>query len=144
MATNIPEPPNREAFYQTVWNIVRQIPPGRVATYGQIAALIPPPTDFDPGEYAAYRARWVGNAMAASPPDVPWQRVINSQGKISLRRSGPSNQRALLEAEGVVFDAKERVDLSVYGWDGPDAEFRRAHGLSPAPGEDSPKQGSLF
>lgn len=144
MAIHIPEPPDRAAFNQTVWDIVRQIPPGRVATYGQIAALIPPPSDFDPAEYAAFRARWVGSAMSASPPDVPWQRVINSQGKVSLRRSGPRSQRALLEAEGVPFDAKERVDLDAYGWEGPDAEFRREHGLVPAPEEDSPQQGSLF
>ena len=62
----------------------------------------------------------VGGAMAASPADVPWQRVINSQGKISLRQGGGGEtQRELLEVEGVVFDNKDRVDLKVYLWDGP-------------------------
>jgi methylated-DNA-protein-cysteine methyltransferase-like protein len=59
----------------------------------------------------------VGGAMANAPDDVPWQRVINSQGKISLRPGlGPAVQRNLLEQEGVVFDAKDRVDLKTYGW----------------------------
>ena len=68
---NLPElpPAARAAFYQQVWRIVRQVPPGRVATYGQVAALIPPPPGIDPEEYAAHRARWAGNAMAACPPD---------------------------------------------------------------------------
>jgi methylated-DNA-protein-cysteine methyltransferase related protein len=115
---NLPElpPAARTAFYQQVWRIVRQVPPGRVATYGQVAALIPPPPGVDPDEYAAHRARWAGNAMAACPPDVPWQRVINAQGKISARQ-GAALQKQLLEQEGVVFDAKERVDLKRFGWE---------------------------
>ena len=59
--------------------------------------------------------------MAACPEGVPWQRVINSQGKISLRRgTGPQIQRELLEAEGIEFDERERVDLKRYGWAGPE------------------------
>ena len=55
--------------------------------------------------------------MAQAPDTVPWQRVINSQGKISARPGdGPKQQRQLLEGEGVVFDARDRVDLKVYGW----------------------------
>jgi len=57
--------------------------------------------------------------MAACPEGVPWQRVINAQGKISLRRGeGPFLQRTLLEEEGVVFEENGRVNLSRYGWDG--------------------------
>jgi methylated-DNA-protein-cysteine methyltransferase-like protein len=56
--------------------------------------------------------------MANAPDDVPWQRVINSQGKISLRPGlGAPTQRLLLEQEGVEFDAKDRVDLKRFGWD---------------------------
>jgi methylated-DNA-protein-cysteine methyltransferase-like protein len=55
--------------------------------------------------------------MANCPDDVPWQRVINSQGKIS-ERAGAERQRLLLEQEGVEFDAKDRVDLKKYGWSG--------------------------
>jgi len=57
--------------------------------------------------------------MAACPDDVPWQRIINAQGKISLRGGGENRQRELLEDEGVVFDDRERVDLKRYGWKGP-------------------------
>ncbi|MCL4273802.1 MAG: MGMT family protein [Anaerolineales bacterium] len=110
-------PPNQQAFYEQVWNLVRQIPRGKVATYGQIAKMIPPPNSVDIEAYAAFAPRWVGGAMANCPDDVPWQRVINSQGKIS-ERPGAERQRQLLEQEGVEFDAKDRVDLKKYGWKG--------------------------
>ena len=110
-------PPDPQAFNAAVWEIVRRIPAGRVATYGQIAAMLPPPEGVNLAEYEAQGARWAGGAMAACADDVPWQRVINAQGKISLRQGGgPVRQRALLEAEGVEFDEKERVDLDRYRW----------------------------
>jgi methylated-DNA-protein-cysteine methyltransferase-like protein len=105
-------PPDPKAFNALVWEIVRQIPPGRVATYGQVAALIPPPEGVNLRQYEAQGPRWVGAAMAACPDEIPWHRVINAQGKISLRPgAGPTLQRQRLEAEGVVFDDKERVNL---------------------------------
>ena len=103
-------PPNQQAYYEQVWAIARMIPRGKVATYGQIAKMIPPPNGVELEAYAAFAPRWVGGAMANCPDDVPWQRVINSQGKIS-ERPGAERQRPLLEAEGVIFDAKDRVDL---------------------------------
>jgi methylated-DNA-protein-cysteine methyltransferase-like protein len=128
-------PPDQAEYRRKVWDVVRQIPEGQVATYGQIAALVPPPKGMDPGDYAAWSARWVGGAMAACPDDVPWQRVINSQGKISLRPGGGAErQRQLLEDEGVEFDARDRVDLDVYSWAGPSQEWRQAHGLVPSGG----------
>ena len=123
-------PPNLKAYYEQVWNIARQIPVGRVATYGQIAKLIPPPVGVELEAYAAFAPRWVGGAMAACPDDVPWQRVINSQGKIS-ERPGAERQRPLLEAEGIIFDAKDRIDLKKYGWSGRNED-------------DIPQQPSLF
>jgi methylated-DNA-protein-cysteine methyltransferase-like protein len=123
MDAKFASPPDRMAYYAQVWELVRQIPPGRVSTYGQIAALIPPPGGMEPRDYAAWGARWVGGAMANCPGDVPWQRVINAQGKISVRKGGGSlMQRALLEAEGVEFDERERVDLARFGWEGPAEE----------------------
>ncbi len=116
------------AFYQAVWKIARQIPRGQVSTYGQIAEYIPAPVGITPDIYKAFRARWTGNAMAACPPDVPWQRVINSQGKISPRQ-GAAEQRRLLEAEGVVFDSRERVDLKQYGWAGPTNDWLHENNL---------------
>lgn len=130
MSTKFISPPNRDLFNSLVWNIVRQIPPGHVYTYGQVAALIPPPPGMTQKDYLAWGARWVGGAMAACPEDVPWQRVINAQGKISLRPGGGQQlQRKLLEAEGVVFDEKERVDLKRFGWQGPSDEWLTSHGL---------------
>ena len=102
----------RGKLYEKIDNMVRCIPPGQVATYGQIAKLAGP-----------CGARQVGYAMAALPgdTDVPWQRVINSQGRISARRGGEGHalQRILLESEGVVFNDNGRVNLEVYRWRGP-------------------------
>ena len=115
-------PPDPQAYYRQVWDLVRQIPRGRVAAYGQIAKMIPPPNGVEIESYAAFGPRWVGGAMAACPDDVPWQRVINSKGEIS-ERTGAEKQRVLLEEEGVEFDSKGRIDLKKYGWKGPDNEM---------------------
>lgn len=97
--------------YRPIYEVVRKIPAGRVATYGGVA-------------YAAGlpgRARQVGYAMAALPEGsgVPWHRVINARGEVS-RRTGGSGfetlQRVLLESEGVAFDDRGRVDLERFGW----------------------------
>lgn len=109
-------PTQRTAFFKAVWNLVRQIPAGKVGTYGQIAARIPAPPGISDEDFKALRARWVGQAMAECPGNVPWQRVINSEGKIS-GRPGADLQRQLLEAEGVTFDARQRVNLEIFGWE---------------------------
>ncbi len=101
-------PPNPKHFHLRVWDLVRQIPPGRVATYGQLAARIAP-------ENRVWGARWVGGALAVCPEDVPWQRVVNAQGKISPR-PGAEAQAALLRAEGVELDESGRIDLRRFGW----------------------------
>jgi methylated-DNA-protein-cysteine methyltransferase-like protein len=112
-------PPNRQEYHARVWQLAREIPRGKVATYGQLALMLAPPEGVDAAAYGAFGPRWVGGAMAACPDDVPWQRVINSQGKIS-RRPGSDKQRELLEAEGVIFSG-DRVDLNRYGWEGQSA-----------------------
>jgi len=112
-------PPNQDAYYAQVWDLVRQIPYGKVATYGQIAKMLPPPQGVEIEAYAAFGPRWVGGAMANCPDEVPWQRVINSQGKIS-QRPGAQRQKELLLEEGVEFNEKERIDLKKYGWGGSD------------------------
>jgi len=109
-------PPNRQEFNERVWDLARKIPRGMVATYGQLALMLAPPAGIDAAAYRAFGPRWVGGAMAACPDDVPWQRVINSQGKIS-QRPGAEKQRQLLEAEGVDF-VKDRIDLQKHGWQG--------------------------
>ena len=96
--------------YERIYRTVRKIPEGRVATYGQIAELAGLPR----------QPRQVGYALAALRPgnDVPWHRVINAKGEISLRADPDAGglQRALLEAEGVEFDDRARVSLSRFGW----------------------------
>ena len=120
MRSGFPSTPDQNVFRNHVWEIVRQIPPGRVATYGQIAALIPPLAGLSPQSYRAFGPRWGGAAMAACPENVPWHRVINAQGKISIRGDSENLQRQLLEAEGVIFNERERIDLRIFGWAGPE------------------------
>lgn len=104
--------------------MVQQIPPGRVATYGQIAALVGHCT-----------ARMVGYAMASLDGDdnVPWQRVVNSQGKVSPRADSHSTevQRLRLIEEGIVFDTQHRLNLRRYRWAGPALDWRLEHGFDP-------------
>ena len=96
--------------HQRIHAVVRKIPRGRVATYGQIAALAGIPG----------HARQVGYALHALPTDstVPWHRVINARGEVSRRKVPGSelSQRMLLEREGIRFDARGRVDLGKVGW----------------------------
>ena len=118
-------PPDPIIFNHQVWDLVRQIPRGKVASYGQVARMIPPPEGVNPKSYLSLGPRWVGSAMAKCPDDVPWQRVINSKGEISLR-PGAEEQRHLLEAEGVEFDTRGRVDMVRFGWEtGPASEQPR-------------------
>ncbi len=96
-------------LYQRIYAIVRQIPSGKVATYGQIARIV-----------GGCTPRMVGYAMSATPTgsDIPWQRVINAQGKVSPHGDGfgTEMQRALLMEEGIVFDSQGRVDFDRFGW----------------------------
>jgi len=99
------------AFYAQVYEMVKTIPGGKVATYGQVAALLGQPR----------AARTVGWALNVCPADVPWQRVINRQGMISIEnmRASKQQQADLLRAEGVVVTEREGnlwVDLSYYLW----------------------------
>jgi len=118
-------PPDPILFNHQVWEIVCLIPRGTVATYGQIAKLIPPPEGVEAKAYLSLGPHWVGSAMAQCPEDVPWKRVINSKGEISPR-PGAEKQRQLLEEEGVEFDERGRVDLVRFGWKiGPASEQPR-------------------
>jgi methylated-DNA-protein-cysteine methyltransferase-like protein len=94
--------------HDRIHQVVLRIPKGRVATYGQIARL------------AGLRgqARLVGYAMHALPGGtrVPWQRVVNARGEISLPGTSAVRQRKLLETEGVRFDARGRIDLDRFLW----------------------------
>jgi methylated-DNA-protein-cysteine methyltransferase-like protein len=106
------------SVYQKIYDVVRQIPKGKVATYGQIAKIV-----------GRCTARMVGYAMAALPwgIDVPWQRVINYKGGISPRAHGDGSirQRKLLVAEGVRFDSKGQVDFKKNRWSGPKERLKQ-------------------
>lgn len=108
-------------FYLAVYELVTQIPPGRVATYGQIARLLGHPS----------AARAVGYALHALPTgsDIPWQRVINASGRISSRGDPhyETVQRTLLEAEGVGFEGSGMINLKTFRWPGPSPTERRDH-----------------
>ena len=117
MNDNDIQPADKQSFYQQVWLQVHKIPAGVVATYGPIAKLIPTPAGTSDEDYQIYGPRWIGMAMAACPDDVPWQRVINSQGKISHQKNA-DKQKQLLQTEGVVF-IDDRVNLREYQWRGP-------------------------
>ncbi len=96
--------------YRDIYRIVSLIPRGRVATYGQVARLAGMPG----------HARLVGYALSALvDKSVPWQRVVNARGEISLRSGGSpaeNEQRLRLEAEDVEFDAHGRIPLDRYLW----------------------------
>ncbi len=99
-----------KSTYGRIYAVVRRVPRGKVATYGQVAVL------------AGMRghARQVGYALHALPRGslVPWHRVMNAKGEISLRKSagGELTQRILLEQEGIAFDLRGRVSLGKFGW----------------------------
>lgn len=111
--------PRTAPFAKLVYQLVRRIPRGKVATYGQLAAILGQPR----------AARAVGHALRLLPRPmagmIPWQRVINASGRISYRGDilRPQLQRDLLEKEGVVFDRRDVVDLKRFLWRGPKKEW---------------------
>ncbi|NLS77096.1 MAG: MGMT family protein [Chloroflexi bacterium] len=101
-----------QGFAQRVFKLIAQVPEGQVVTYGSIARALGEPQG----------ARMVGWAMHQCPEGLPWYRVLNSQGRVSLPGEGGALQRSLLEDEGVEFDERDRVDLARYLWDA-EAEY---------------------
>jgi methylated-DNA-protein-cysteine methyltransferase-like protein len=97
--------------YSKIYAAIRRIPFGKVATYGQIAEVAGLPR----------QARLVGYALFQQEvdDDLPWHRVVNAQGAISYspaRQQADHLQRVLLEAEGVIFNARGRIDLKQFRW----------------------------
>jgi methylated-DNA-protein-cysteine methyltransferase-like protein len=106
-------------FFEQVYRLVQQIPPGKVMSYGAIARMLGNP----------WAARTVGWALHSLPAgsNVPWQRVVNGRGRVSTscQEHSIGLQRTLLEAEGVEFDEHDAIDLERFGWAGlewPDIE----------------------
>jgi methylated-DNA-protein-cysteine methyltransferase-like protein len=108
-------------FYRLVYRVVRRIPRGKVATYGQVAAILGQPR----------AARAVGMALAAlregDVETVPWQRVIGAAGRCTHRDGFAAGiQQEMLEAEGVRFDRRGYLDLAAARWKGPKREWKTA------------------
>lgn len=98
--------------YDLIYQVVRLIPPGKVATYGQVADLAGLPGQARLVGYALYR-------VDMQHSDIPWQRVINAKGEIShspFRHGTDYMQRSLLEAEGITFKANNKISLDDYLW----------------------------
>jgi methylated-DNA-protein-cysteine methyltransferase-like protein len=98
-----------ESFFRRVYEVVARVPAGRVVTYGEIARILGRPSG----------SRAVGWAMRHCPEDVPWYRVVNAQGRLSVTARYPDGklmQQALLEEEGVVFSGEGRLDVERYAW----------------------------
>ncbi|MBL8995079.1 MAG: MGMT family protein [Spirochaetia bacterium] len=93
--------------FERVWLLVRKIPHGRVATYGQLSRMLE-------GRLTPVGIGWA--IRAAKDGVIPWHRVVNSKGGISTEKSSPGVQRAKLRAEGVKFDKEGFIELSRYGW----------------------------
>ena len=98
----------QKTFTERVIDIIREIPPGKVATYGGIAERAGNPR----------AARQVARVLHSSSRKrgLPWHRVINKQGRIALKDQGFERQKALLEAEGIYLDLKGNIDLEEYLW----------------------------
>jgi len=94
-------------MYEMIYDVVRQIPVGRVATYGQVAYLVGPPC-------TPRKAGWALAALRTHvvEPPVPWQRVVNAKGESSVEEA----QVVLLEQEGIRFNEQGRIDLKHFGW----------------------------
>ncbi len=102
---------NKNNTFEKIYTIVKSISPGKVATYGQIAGLVGP----------GLPARIVGYALHGLPEktDIPWHRVINRMGKISLspsRNNHDALQKYILEQEGILFNSEDTIDLKKYLW----------------------------
>lgn len=106
----------QKPLFEIIYDAVRTIPEGMVASYGQIAAFV-----------GRCSPLMVGYAMAALSfgSDVPWHRVVNHKGYISPRGDGDDAirvQHALLESEGICFDDSGRIDMATYQWQFPDTD----------------------
>jgi methylated-DNA-protein-cysteine methyltransferase-like protein len=101
-------------FFERVYHVTRLIPSGKVATYGQIAAIVS-------SRQAARTVGWALHALDEGT-DVPWHRVINARGSVSLSNRGQAaaTQQSLLEAEGIRFGSHGRLNMQRYQWPGLD------------------------
>jgi methylated-DNA-protein-cysteine methyltransferase-like protein len=119
----MPTENNEPKLFDRIYDAIRQIPEGRIASYGQISKIV-----------GHCSAQMIGFALAAlrDRPDgdeVPWYRVVNSQGRVALTGDyGINMQRSLLEQEGVEFDEDGVIDFFRFGWLGAPSSFKLKKG----------------
>lgn len=108
------------SFNDLVYALVRHIPAGHVLSYGRVAALLGVP-------HGARAVGWAMSALKHGDRGVPWHRVVNAQGRVSIKGSpeGAAEQRARLEAEGVRFDERGYLDMQRYLWQPSHADVER-------------------
>ncbi len=98
------------SFSQRVKDIIKKIPTGKVATYGQIATYAGNPR-------ASRQVAWILHS-SSQKDNLPWHRVINSKGRISLPHTGGyETQKGLLEKEGIIFDSNDKINFDLYLWE---------------------------
>jgi methylated-DNA-protein-cysteine methyltransferase-like protein len=104
-------------FYEQVYAVVRHIPRGQVTSYGRIAAMLGAP---NAARAVGYALRALKDKKDPAYDDIPWQRVINSQGRISIvnREHGAQRQAELLRQEGIIVSPELRINLDIYLWPG--------------------------
>ncbi|MDY7224922.1 MGMT family protein [Hyalangium rubrum] len=121
--------PQDERHYERIYQVISQVPKGKVATYGDVATIV--------GD--GCEAATVGQALGALGPrsvQVPWQRVIGRRGDKGRVTTSGLHQRDKLEAEGVEFDDRGLVDLGKFRWTGPSEDWARSHGFQMLPKEE--------
>ncbi len=108
------------SFNELVYELVRHIPRGKVLSYGRVAYLLGVPN-------GARAVGWAMSALKSGDRGVPWHRVVNAKGRVSIKGSpeGAAEQRARLEAEGIVFDDKGYLDMGQHLWDPAPPEVER-------------------
>lgn len=111
---------NTANFYEQVYRVVQRIPPGKVTSYGRIAQMLGRPHAARAVGYALSALKDADSDAAYTSATVPWQRVVNSQGRVSIRhREVTANRQAvLLRAEGVEVSEALRIDLAEHLWEG--------------------------
>jgi len=111
---------NGSGFFVQVYRVTQRIPAGKVTSYGRIAQMLGRPRAARAVGYALSALQDAGSGALYTSATVPWQRVVNSQGRISIvnRTHTAAEQARLLREEGVMVDETGRVDLNLYLWEG--------------------------
>ena len=110
----------RSSFYTQVYLVAQRIPKGKITSYGRIAAMLGRPNAARAVGYALSALKNAESGDRFTSKTVPWQRIVNSQGRISIRHREvtASKQALLLREEGVDVDENGRINLDIYLWQG--------------------------